>query len=219
MTMPAQVLQCPFCDTTSSRGTGLTAHIRGRHPKEYAKWLKDPNRLQEARKPASPKKAATKSASAVFGPAVCPECGKTFKNRGSLVGHMTFIHRAPKKESEPAKAQLVLAVCPECGKTFKNRSALGGHMASIHKDVKKGAEVAKPQIPVLPQPAGSSPTLTSAHEHLRAAREALVGRDQHIEDELQRLTELQAEKERVRRELDAVNAALQVFGDNVGAKM
>src|ERR1700736_3888724 len=131
MTMPAQVLQCPFCDTASSRGTGLTAHIRLRHPKEYAKWIKDPNRLLAARKPASPKKAANKSASAVAGPAVCPECGKTFKSRG----------------------------------------ALGGHMAYIHKDVKRGAEVAKPQIPASPQLGASRPTLTSAHEHLRAARE------------------------------------------------
>ena len=47
----------------------------------------------------------------------------------------------------------------------------------------------------------------------RRARSALVGRDQDIEGELKRLTELQAEKERVRRELDAVNAALEVFGD------
>src|ERR1700736_145814 len=138
MTMPAQVLQCPFCDTTSSRGTGLTAHIRLRHPKEYAKWIKDPNRLQAARTPASQRKAA-KSARAVTGPAVCPECGKTFKNRGALGGHMTYIHKA----------------------------------------VEKGAKVAEPQLPAPPQPAAWSPTLTSAHEHLRAAREALVGRDQH----------------------------------------
>ena len=43
-----QRLQCPFCSTISTRGTGLSAHVRGQHPREYGKWNKNPNRLLEA---------------------------------------------------------------------------------------------------------------------------------------------------------------------------
>src|ERR1700680_2071030 len=43
-----QKLQCPFCSTISTRGTGLVAHVRAKHAKEYGKWNKNPNRLLEA---------------------------------------------------------------------------------------------------------------------------------------------------------------------------
>src|ERR1051326_8182811 len=43
-----QKLQCPFCSSISMRGTGLSAHVRGQHAKEYAKWNKNPNRIIEA---------------------------------------------------------------------------------------------------------------------------------------------------------------------------
>jgi hypothetical protein len=45
-------LQCPFCATTSARGTGLSSHIRSQHPREYAKWNKNPNKLVDAASPA-----------------------------------------------------------------------------------------------------------------------------------------------------------------------
>jgi hypothetical protein len=43
-----QKLQCPFCAAISARGTGLSAHVRARHSKEYGKWTRNPNRLIEA---------------------------------------------------------------------------------------------------------------------------------------------------------------------------
>jgi hypothetical protein len=49
-----QKLQCPFCSAISMRGTGLSAHVRGQHAKEYANWNKNPNRMIEAAA-ASPK--------------------------------------------------------------------------------------------------------------------------------------------------------------------
>src|ERR1700680_3223246 len=49
-----QKLQCPFCTALSIRGTGLSAHVRARHPREYGKWNKNPNRLLEAAAPPSP---------------------------------------------------------------------------------------------------------------------------------------------------------------------
>jgi hypothetical protein len=47
-----QKLQCPLCPAISTRGTGLSAHVRARHPREYRKWSKNPNRLVEAAAPA-----------------------------------------------------------------------------------------------------------------------------------------------------------------------
>jgi hypothetical protein len=49
-----QKLQCPFCSTISTRGTGLSSHVRAQHPREYGKWKKNPNRLLEAAAAASP---------------------------------------------------------------------------------------------------------------------------------------------------------------------
>ena len=43
-----QNLHCPFCEATSTRGTGLSAHVRARHPKQYKNWNRNPNRLVEA---------------------------------------------------------------------------------------------------------------------------------------------------------------------------
>ena len=51
--MAQQEWQCPFCETTSSRPQGLAAHIRSGHPKQYQKWLKDPQRLAQALKAGS----------------------------------------------------------------------------------------------------------------------------------------------------------------------
>jgi hypothetical protein len=46
-------LKCPFCSAISMRGTGLSAHVRARHSREYGKWNKNPNRLDEAAAAAS----------------------------------------------------------------------------------------------------------------------------------------------------------------------
>jgi hypothetical protein len=43
-----QKLRCPFCPAISTRGTGLSAHVRARHAREYGKWNRNPNRLLEA---------------------------------------------------------------------------------------------------------------------------------------------------------------------------
>ena len=49
-----QKLKCPFCPTISTRGTGLSAHVRGQHSREYGKWNRNPNRLIEAAQAALP---------------------------------------------------------------------------------------------------------------------------------------------------------------------
>ncbi len=65
-----QRLQCPYCSTISTRGTGLSSHVRTQHPKDYAKWNRNPTRLVEAAAAASPANApAEKRRSRVGAPA------------------------------------------------------------------------------------------------------------------------------------------------------
>jgi len=52
----------------------------------------------------------------------CPDCGKLFTSKRSLVGH--------KKEKH--SGQLEIFPCSECGKHFSRRSNLKAHMDSIH---------------------------------------------------------------------------------------
>ena len=54
-------LQCPFCATISTRGTGLSSHIRSQHAREYVKWNKNPNKLVDAAAAASPAKVSGKT--------------------------------------------------------------------------------------------------------------------------------------------------------------
>ena len=61
--LKSQKLQCPFCSIVSTRGTGLSSHVRTQHPREYGKWNKNPNRLLEAAAAASPQKEAKKNRS------------------------------------------------------------------------------------------------------------------------------------------------------------
>ena len=58
-----QKLQCPFCPVIATRGTGLSAHVRAKHPRGYGKWNKNPNRLLDAGKAASPQPEVTKTRS------------------------------------------------------------------------------------------------------------------------------------------------------------
>jgi hypothetical protein len=56
--MANQELQCPFCEKTSSRGTGLASHIRGSHPKQYPGWKKNKGNTPRTQATSSPAKGA-----------------------------------------------------------------------------------------------------------------------------------------------------------------
>jgi hypothetical protein len=56
--MANQELQCPFCEKTSSRGTGLASHVRGAHPKQYPGWKKNRGNAQSTQAPKSPARVA-----------------------------------------------------------------------------------------------------------------------------------------------------------------
>lgn len=55
------MLQCPFCTTISTRGTGLSSHVRSQHAREYGKWNKNPSKLADAAAAALPRKASAKT--------------------------------------------------------------------------------------------------------------------------------------------------------------
>jgi predicted RNA-binding protein with PIN domain len=52
---------------------------------------------------------------------------------------------------------------------------------------------------------------TGAHEHLATALEMLTQRSRQIEEELARVETLQVEQDMIRKQIDAINAAMQVF--------
>jgi hypothetical protein len=56
-----QKLQCPFCPVIATRGTGLSAHVRAKHPREYGKWNKNPHRLRDADAAASSQRDVRKN--------------------------------------------------------------------------------------------------------------------------------------------------------------
>jgi uncharacterized C2H2 Zn-finger protein len=105
--------------------------------------------------------------------------------------------------------------CPQCGKIFQNAQGLSGHLRYLHPKPKRPASVpgpaAKQQAKVsAPAPVSS----TGAHEHLKAAFAVLNQRDGEINQAITRLEALKAERETVRRELEAVTAALNLFGES-----
>ena len=102
--------------------------------------------------------------------------------------------------------------CPQCGNIFQNAQGLSGHLRYLHAKPKRLASVPEPaagqQVKVSPPALVSS---TGAYEHLKAAFGALNQRDREIDQAITRLEALKGEKETVRRELEAVTAALNVF--------
>ncbi len=104
--------------------------------------------------------------------------------------------------------------CPHCGKIFQAPQGLAGHIRFAHADKFTARKVQPEQkdgkrdtgvpIPV------SMPN-TGAHEHLKTALEVLMQRNREIEEQLARIEPLQAEKETVRKQIEAVNTAMQPF--------
>ena len=59
---------------------------------------------------------------------------------------------------------------------------------------------------------GDTPVLnTGAHEHLATALEMLTQRSRQIEVELARVETLQAQQDMIRKQIEAINAAMPVF--------
>jgi uncharacterized C2H2 Zn-finger protein len=125
--------------------------------------------------------------------------------------------------------------CPHCGKTFQRAQALGGHVRYVHADklglpkvvtTKQNAKTQEKRRPLketkpsaAPPAAGEDkrgkpgkPVLnTGAYEHLATALEMLTQRSRQIEVELARVETLQAEQDMIRKQIEAINAAMPVF--------
>jgi len=57
---------------------------------------------------------------------------------------------------------------------------------------------------------------TGAHEHLKVALEVLSQRNRQIDEALARRAALRAEKEAIRKQIDALNLALPAFSERIG---
>lgn len=103
--------------------------------------------------------------------------------------------------------------CPQCGKTFQTAQGLSGHVRYLHPEPKRPSSMPQPRIKQ--QTKAEAPVLiasTGAHEHLQAAFAVLREREREIEAEIARLETLKPQREIIQRELEAVKAALDVFG-------
>jgi hypothetical protein len=108
--------------------------------------------------------------------------------------------------------------CAHCGKNFQNAQGLSGHIRYRHSSRKAPAANVEREAAQKLQVNAPAPVVnTGAREHLQAAFAMLSQRDREIDGEIARLEALKAEKEIVRKELEAVNTALQVFGGRESA--
>ena len=123
-------------------------------------------------------------------------------------------------------------VCPHCGKTFQRAQALGGHVRYVHADklglpkvatTKQNAKTQGKRRPLKETKTSAAPPAagedkrgklvlnTGAYEHLATALEMLTQRSRQIEEQLARVETLQAEQDMIRKQIDAINAAMPVF--------
>jgi hypothetical protein len=123
----------------------------------------------------------------------------------------TFMKAKTKKQSKKS-------VCPHCGKAFHSRG-LPGHIRYNHpgnpsvltalpKDEAEEPKVKRQSVKLV---APATAVNTSVYQSLQTAIEVLKKRDREIQEELFRLADLQAEKEAIGRELEAVETAIKVF--------
>jgi hypothetical protein len=116
----------------------------------------------------------------------------------------------PKNSKKPQKE----FKCPQCGKSFQNAQGLSGHVRYLHAEPKRPTANPQPAAQQQSKVAALVPIAsTGAHEHLQAAFAVLRQREREIEAGIARLEELRSEREIVQRELEAVKAALGVFGE------
>lgn len=109
--------------------------------------------------------------------------------------------------------------CPHCDQTYNTRPALAAHIRDKHANTLPSG-IAQPQAKKEKKgnamPVSVALPSMGAHEHLKTALEALTQRNRQITEELARREALQAEKQVIRKQIDAVNSALQVFVRMIG---
>jgi hypothetical protein len=138
---------------------------------------------------------------------VCPECAKEFQNLAGLRGHLAYKHKAPTKMEKSTKRRSV-GVPPKGATVTPKSSATQSRPRTESLQTPKALPVTRsaPKVPV------AAVSNNGAHEHLKTALRELTQRNRQIDEELARMEGLQAEKEIVSKQIDAVSAALQAFG-------
>jgi hypothetical protein len=210
-----QKLQCPFCSTISTRGTGLSAHVQGQHAGEYRKWNNNPNRLREAAAAASPQPepktsrrlhAVRSPAPAEVRKAIVP--AKPRQERPSEPA-------APASQTDETLSIVKSYSCPVvgCGKISPRLQGLSAHVRNAHPEhwKKYGTKPAAASETPTPSVPTTTPVPTSPLEYIDAAISGLKDRQEAAHAEIQRLTALHAEEADITRQLEALTQARAAF--------
>jgi len=129
----------------------------------------------------------------------CPHCGRAFERPQALASHLRFAHA----DTLPSKtAHLQAKKKEEKGRTEPTLGSVPVAVAAVPASAL--AHVTLP-VPVVV-------SSTGAPEHLKTALEGLTQRQRQVEEELSRMAALQSEKEILRKQIDALNLAMQAFG-------
>jgi len=210
-----QKLQCPFCSAISTRGTGLSAHVRARHAKEYGKWNKNPNRLAEAAAAASPPQEprTNRRLLAVRSPAPA-EPGKAVV---SAQPKQEQPLRSGTRASQPGEnfSMTNSFSCPviACGKISPRSQGLSAHVRNAHPEhwKKYGTKPAATPETSAQSVQTTTPTPASPLEYLDVAIAGLRSRQESVRADIRRLTALEAEEADITRQLEALTQARAAF--------
>ena len=211
----SQKLQCPFCSTISTRGTGLSAHVRARHAREYGKWNKNPNRLPEAAAAASPQQEPRRNRSlhAVRSPApveVRKAAVSAQPPKEQPLGSGT-----PASQTGETLSMMNAFSCPVigCGKISPRSQGLSAHVRNAHPEHwrKYGAKPAASPETSTPSVQITTPIPTSPLEYLDVAITGLRSKQESVRADIQRLTGLEAEEADITRQLEALTKARAAF--------
>ena len=209
-----QKLQCPFCSTISTRGTGLSAHVRGQHAKEYRKWNSNPNRLSEAAAASAQQEPKTnRRLHAVRSPeltevrkAAVPAQARQEQPSESA---------APASQTGKTFSMMKAFSCPVmgCGKISPRPQGLAAHVRNAHPEHWKKFGTKPATVSETPtqsvQTTNAAPN--SPLEHLELAITVLRNKQEAGRAEIQRLTGLQAEEADITRQLEALTQARAAF--------
>lgn len=114
------------------------------------------------------------------------------------------------KVSAQAQPNAKSLTCSQCGQSFKAPHNLAQHIQYRHQvtprvDTKRSAEVRTEASPIV------SAAVSNPHAHLEAALQELTQRQRAVEEQLSRMAGLQAEKDAIMKQVEALSVAISAF--------